>query len=80
MLHVNIKLACALSVDGQYYFSFKGFANCTPWTEDYWLASGKAANSDWAYFRSKRLTLCKSAAADRSLVLFPINLGITQLN
>lgn len=80
MLRVSVKPACALPVDGQYYFSFKGFADCTPRAEGYWLASGKAANSGWVYFRSKRVTLCKSGAADRSLILLPTNLRITQLN
>lgn len=80
ILHVSIEPACALSVDGQYYFSFKGFADCTPQTEDYWLASGKAAHRGWVYFRSKRVTLCKSGAADKSLILLPTNLRITQLN
>lgn len=40
-----MKPVCVLSVDGQYYFFFKDFANWTPQTKDYWLAFGKAAKS-----------------------------------
>lgn len=58
-----------------YFFYSKILLTQHPRPKDYCLAFGKAAMS-WFYFRSKRVTLCKSGATDRSLILPSANVCI----
>lgn len=45
-----------------------------------WLLVKLQRVEGWVYFKSKRVTLCKSGFAERSLILPSTNFCITQLN